>query len=101
MSNWISAAFDLEKFAVEPPRNREIKKVEDHSSHEEGEFSPKNDVQHNGHGTDAIFGKYDDQRPRSDGSKKSRFQHLPFLCAFFLVEDLGIFSLFRMLPNTF
>ncbi|XP_030451482.2 peptidyl-prolyl cis-trans isomerase CYP63 isoform X1 [Syzygium oleosum] len=56
---------------LEPPRNREIKKVEDNSSHEEGEFSPKNDVQHNGHGTDAIFGKYDDQRPRSDGSKKS------------------------------
>lgn len=56
---------------LESPRDREIKKVEDNSSHEEGEFSPKNDVQHNGHGTDAKFGKYDDQRPRSDGSKKS------------------------------
>ncbi|KAF8006430.1 hypothetical protein BT93_K0661 [Corymbia citriodora subsp. variegata] len=56
---------------LEPPRNREIKKIEDNSSHEEGELSPKNDIQHNGHGTDPKFGKYDDQRPRSDGSKKS------------------------------
>ncbi|XP_030545850.1 peptidyl-prolyl cis-trans isomerase CYP63 isoform X2 [Rhodamnia argentea] len=56
---------------LEPPSNREIKKVEDNSSHEEGEFSPKNEVHRNGHGTDAKVGKFDDQRPRSDGSKKS------------------------------
>lgn len=91
----------MENSAVEPPSNREIKKVEDDSSHEEGEFSPKNEFHRNGHGTDAKVSKFDDQRLRSDGSKKSRFQFLPFLCAFVLVEGLGVFLSFRMLPNTF
>ena len=53
-------------------KDHELKMSGDDSSHEEGEFSQKNEL-NNGHGTEAKSGKTAKQNRSSDDSIKSRF----------------------------
>ncbi|CBI25055.3 peptidyl-prolyl cis-trans isomerase CYP63 isoform X2 [Vitis vinifera] len=57
---------------TKPQKDHELKMSEDDSSHEEGEFSQKNELLNNGHGTEAKSEKTAKQHPLSDDSGKSR-----------------------------
>ncbi|XP_034690899.1 peptidyl-prolyl cis-trans isomerase CYP63 isoform X2 [Vitis riparia] len=57
---------------AKPQKDHELKMSEDDSSHEEGEFSQKNELLNNGHGTEAKSEKTAKQHPLSDDSGKSR-----------------------------
>lgn len=66
---------------AKPQKDHELKMSEDDSSHEEGEFSQKNELLNNGHGTEAKSEKTAKQHPLSDDSGKSRSVLLAcFIC---------------------
>ncbi|KAG6703500.1 hypothetical protein I3842_07G088300 [Carya illinoinensis] len=68
-----SAPLSLKKTIVEQQKDREMKTIEDNSSHEEGELSPKNDkLLNNGHGKEARSDKHANKHSYSDDSSKSR-----------------------------